>query len=104
MKRRQNTLRILGCALALTAPMPTLAQVPQAALVTESERSGFLRTGHYAEVSKLNAAFAKTYPRAVRAFTFGTTAEGRPLHALVVTRTGALTPALAHQRGLPVVL
>ncbi|MFW8695307.1 M14 family zinc carboxypeptidase, partial [Mesorhizobium japonicum] len=38
------------------------------------------------------------------AFTFGTTAEGRPLHALAVSRSGALTPEAARERGLPVIL
>jgi hypothetical protein len=74
------------------------------ALITVSERSGFVRTGRYAEVAQLNAAFARAYPDAVRAFAFGHSAEGRPLHALAVSRSGALTPEQARARGLPVLL
>lgn len=77
---------------------------PDPSLVTESERSGFVRTGRYAEVAQLNAAFVRAYPDAVRAFEFGHSAEGRPLHALVVSRSGTLDPQQARTRGLPVVL
>jgi murein tripeptide amidase MpaA len=40
----------------------------------------------------------------VRCFEFGRTPEGRPMLALAVSRTGALTPQQAKQRGLPVML
>ncbi len=81
-----------------------MAQIAPSALVTESERSGFTRTGRYAEVEVLNQAFARAYPDAVRAFTFGKSAEGRPLQALAISRSGALTPEAARAKGLPVVL
>jgi hypothetical protein len=88
--------------LALTAALPLSHAA--ADLTTVSERSGFLKTGRYAEVIELCARFQQAYPKQVKCIDFGTTPEGRPMKALVVTRTGALTPAAAKQRGLPVVL
>lgn len=80
------------------------AQDVNPALVSVSEQSDFERTGRYDEVARLNAAFQQAYPDAVSAITFGTSAEGRELQALVVTRTGALTPEQAKERNIPVVL
>ncbi|MDB5905910.1 MAG: peptidase [Massilia sp.] len=88
--------------LALFAAVPLCHAAPD--LTTVSERSGFLKTGRYDEVLKLCAAFQGTYPKQVKCIDFGTTPEGRPMKALIVTRTGAMTPQAAKQRGLPVVL
>jgi hypothetical protein len=88
--------------LALFAALPLSHAAP--ALTTVSERSGFLNTGRYDEVVKLCAAFQGAYPKQVKCIDFGTTPEGRPMKALVVTRTGAMTPQAARQRALPVVL
>jgi hypothetical protein len=104
MNRLKILLPLLAMNLAVLAAPSTAAPAPTASLVTESERSGFTRTGRYAEVAALNAAFARAYPGAVRAFTFGTTPEGRPMHALAVSRSGALSATAARRRGLPVVL
>lgn len=73
-------------------------------LVTEAERSGFIRTGRYAEVERLCQAFAETWPGQVRSFEFGRSPEGRPMLALAATRSGALTAEEARRRGLPVLL
>jgi Zinc carboxypeptidase len=73
-------------------------------LTTEAERSGYARTGRYAEVIALCDAFAQRYPDAVRCIDFGTTPEGRPMKALIATTTGANTPAQAQATGIPVVL
>lgn len=73
-------------------------------LTTVAERSGFTRTGRYDEVIALCAAFAQRYPDAVRCIDFGATPEGRPMKALVASRSGALTPADARAKGLPVLL
>src|SRR5690606_3886024 len=72
---------LLGLAPA-TVPAATAAGTA-ASLVTESERSGFQRTGRYAEVLALCDAFAAHDPQAVRCIEFGTTPEGRPMKALV---------------------
>ncbi|MDC8760419.1 M14 family metallopeptidase [Janthinobacterium fluminis] len=88
--------------LALFAsPLLAAASDP---LSTLSERSGFQRTGRYEEVQRLCAAFQKAYPRAVRCVEFGRTPEGRPMLALAVSRSGALSAAEAKRRGLPVLL
>lgn len=73
-------------------------------LATVSEQSGFVRTGRYAEMVELCDAFAKAYPASVRCIQFGTTPQGRPMQALVASTSGALDPAAARDRGLPVVL
>lgn len=73
-------------------------------LSTVAERSGYRITGRYDEVGPLCAAFAQRWPAAARAFDFGRTPEGRPLHALAVSLSGALTPEAADERGLPVLL
>ncbi len=91
--------------LALLGAVPSF-QVAHAApdLLTKSERSAFQVTGRYDEVIRLCAAFQQAYPKAVRCIDFGRTPEGRPMKALVVTRSGAFTAAAAKQRGLPVTL
>src|SRR5690554_4451343 len=74
------------------------------ALTTVAERSGFVRTGRYDEVPALCDAFAAAHPGAVRCIGFGTSPEGRPMKALVASRSGALTPEAAQAAGLPVLL
>ncbi|NVD97077.1 M14 family metallopeptidase [Massilia sp. BJB1822] len=88
--------------LALLTAVPLSHAAPD--LSTVSERSGFQATGRYAEVEQLCAAFQKAYPKAVRCFSFGKTPEGRPMLALAVSRSGALTAKAARQRKLPVLL
>ncbi|MBY0237763.1 MAG: M14 family metallopeptidase [Burkholderiaceae bacterium] len=92
------------CALllALSAAVPLAYADPD--LTTVSERSGFQTTGRYDEVQRLCHAFQQAYPKAVRCFEFGRTPEGRPMLALAVSRTGALTAAQARQRNVPVLL
>ncbi len=91
----------LALLLALAAPLPAAAQAP---LTTVSEQSGFVKTGRYDETVALCEAFARRHPEAVRCFDFGTTPEGRPMKALAVSRSGALTAGAARERGIPVVL
>lgn len=88
--------------LALLSAVPLSHAAPD--LTTVSERSGFQHTGRYDEVIKLCADFQRAYPQQVKCVNFGTTPEGRPMKALIVTRGGAFTPQAAKQRGLPVVL
>lgn len=94
---------LLACLL-LSPLAPVAAASSDAALVSASEASGFTRTGRYEEVARLCAAFAARWPQAVRCFDFGTTPEGRPLHAMTISTSGALDPAAARARGLPVVM
>ena len=94
-----NRLPLAAALLALSLPL-----FAQDAPTTVAERSGFVRTGRYAEVIALCDEFAARYPQAVRCETFGTTPEGRPMKLLVVSTTGAFTPEAAAARGLPVTL
>ena len=97
-------LPLVALLLALSIPAaPRLAHADDG-LITVAERSGFLRTGRYDEVIALCDAFADRHPEAVRCFDFGTTPEGRPMKALAISRSGALTAEAARARGLPVVL
>jgi hypothetical protein len=88
--------------LSLFAAFPLAHAAPD--LSTVAERSGYQATGRYDEVQRLCADYQKAYPKAVRCFSFGETPEGRPMLALAVSRTGALTAAAAKQRKLPVLL
>lgn len=94
----------LPCLLVLMTAFALPAFAADPTLTTVSERSGFIKTGRYDEVIALCGAFAQRYPDAVRCIDFGTTPEGRPMKALVASRSGALTPEAAQQRGLPVLL
>ena len=73
-------------------------------LQTIAERSGYQHTGRYDEVQRLCPAYQQAWPEAVRCFEFGRTPEGRPMLAMAVSRSGALTAEEARKRGLPVLL
>lgn len=91
--------------LALAVSSTLAHAAPSAApLSTVSERSGFQATGRYDEVIALCAQFQKAYPKQVRCFEFGRTPQGRPMLALAVSRTGALTAEQAKKKGVPVLL
>ena len=85
-------------------PLVLALTLNQSPLTTEAERSGWLRTGRYAEVEALCQAFPKRYPGRVRCDPFGTTPEGRPLLVFTASADGVLTPAAAAKKGRPVVL
>lgn len=102
--RRAPWLRRLLPGLAACCLMSTAPAATPPALTTHAERSGFVQTGRYAEVGELCRAFARAHPREVRCVDFGRTPQGRPMWALVASQSGALTPAAARARGLPVTL
>ena len=77
---------------------------PSDALLTLAEQSAFRFTGRTDEVERLAQAFASTWPDAVRSFEYGRSAEGRPMRALIVSRTGALTAAAIHARDIPLLM
>lgn len=97
-------IRFLRVASSLALGMFAPALAASSALSTVAERSGFLQTGRYEEVIALCAGFQKAYPEAVRCIDFGRSPEGRPMLALVASRSGALTAAQARRQGLPVLL
>src|ERR1700740_3178005 len=70
-------------------------------LLTIAEESGFQRTGRTDEVTRLCAAFAAAWPRAVRNLEFGRSAEGRPMRALLACRADPRqVPLLMLQGGI----
>ncbi|MCC8536954.1 M14 family metallopeptidase [Xanthomonas axonopodis pv. poinsettiicola] len=96
--------RYTRLALGLLLSTSVSTALAAAPLTSVAERSGFMQTGRYDEVVALCDAFAQRYPQAVRCTQFGTTPEGRPMKALVVSTSGALDADAAAQRKLPVVL
>jgi hypothetical protein len=99
----KRTIGVLGAVVGLGA-LQQAAAAPARALETAAERSGYRITGRYDEVERLCRAYAATWPDAVRCAEFGRTPEGRPMLALTVSRSGALTPEDARERGVPVAL
>src|SRR5262249_54640133 len=97
-------LSLLTAGASLAPALCHAAAAKDAALQTVAERSKFQRTGRYDEVVKLCAAYQQTWSDAVRCTQFGRTPEGRPMLALAVSRTGALTAEQARERNLPVLL
>jgi murein tripeptide amidase MpaA len=95
---------IRRCAwAALLAPLALHATAADN-LQTLAEQSGDQRTGRYEEVQRLCPAYQQAWPQAVRCFEFGRTPEGRPMLAMAVSRSGALTAEESTRRGLPVLL
>jgi zinc carboxypeptidase len=84
--------------------LPALLAVvlAQAPLTTTAERSNWTHTGRYAEVESLCRAFPQSFLGKVRCETFGTTPEGRPMLALIVSADGTFTPADNAKKGRPV--
>lgn len=72
---------------------------------TTYETSGGLRTGRYAEAVALSRALAARHPEKLRFFRYGTSPEGRPMTALLLSHEGAFDPAtlLASKRPLVVI-
>ena len=91
-------------ALALLTATASVAMAAKPNLTTLAERSGYKQTGRYDEVITLCDAYQQAWPTAVRCFDFGTTPQGRPMKAMAVSTSGALTAEAARERGLPVVL
>lgn len=74
------------------------------ALKTLAELSAFKQTGRLDEVSRLCAELQRTWPDAVRAFEYGRSAEGRSMLALLVSRSGAVSPAQLHTGNIPLLM
>lgn len=70
-------------------------------LTTFAEESDFRRTGRTEEVTRLCAAFAAAWPRAVQNLEFGRSAQDRPMRALMVSRADPRrVPILMLQAGI----
>ncbi|MEP7246972.1 MAG: M14 family zinc carboxypeptidase, partial [Gammaproteobacteria bacterium] len=73
-------------------------------LLTLAEQSHYQQTGRTDEVERLCAAFAATWPDEVRSFEFGRSVEGRPMLALLASRSGALSAQSLRERNIPVLM
>ena len=66
-------------------------------LLTLAEQSSFTQTGRIDEVDRLCAAMSATWPDAAASFEYGESAEGRPLRALILSRSGARSAMDLHE-------
>lgn len=95
--------QLLALPMLLWLGMPAPAQEADD-LRTHAERTAYAETGRYEEVQRLGKAFASRFPNHVRSFSFGRSAQGRELLALVVNLKGVLSPEAAQAAKLPVTL
>ena len=73
-------------------------------LLTLAEQTGFTQTGGIDEVERLCAEMSAAWPAEVKAFEYGRSAEGRPMRALIASRSGALNAQELRQRRIPVLM
>jgi hypothetical protein len=73
-------------------------------LLTLAEQTGFKQTGGIDEVERLCAEMSAAWPEAVTAFEYGRSAEGRPLRALIASRSGTLSALDLRDRRIPVLM
>jgi hypothetical protein len=73
-------------------------------LLTLAEQSGFEETGGLDEVDRLCAALLDAWPEAVRTLEFGRSAAGRPMRAVIASRSGAMSAQDLHDRRIPVLM
>ena len=69
-----------------------------------AEITAFEQSGTYAEVVKFCRDLERAHPSAAKCNNMGSSAQGRDIKALVVSKTGALDAATAKRRQLPVLL
>ncbi len=79
------------------------ARLQQPGWQTAYEKSGYVATGRYQEAVDYCRRLEHASPYA-RVITFGTSPEGRPMIALVISRDRAFTPAAALRTHKPLVL
>jgi murein tripeptide amidase MpaA len=72
-------------------------------LLTSGEKTGWQKTGLYAETVELMLRMEQRSAM-VKMVQFGTTAQGRPMYALIISSDRAFTPAAASKTGKAVIL
>src|SRR5580698_2144722 len=73
-------------------------------LMTIAELSNYKETGRLEEVERLSSEFARAWPDAVRSFEYGRSAEGRVMRGLLISRSGARTPADLRAKAIPLLM
>jgi hypothetical protein len=92
---------VLICCLLVLAAAPAHAAD---AWTTPAEADGFRTTPSYADTVAYLQRLAAAAPATLRVEDFGVSPEGRPMKVVVASRMPGVTPAMAHARGIPVVL
>src|SRR5258708_35124693 len=72
-------------------------------LLTTSEKTNWAETGPYSEVIDL-AHKLEAAAKEIKVITFGTTPEGRPMTALIVSKDRAFTPEAAAKTNKAIIL
>src|SRR5258708_38124481 len=85
-------------------PMKDQTLIKNQTLTTIAELSNYGETGRLEEVERLCEEFARAWPDAARSFDFGRSAEGRIMRALLISRSGALTPAELRAKAIPLLM
>src|SRR5258708_18659955 len=73
-------------------------------LTTIAEQSNYRETGRLEEVERLCEEFARAWLDSVRSFDLGRSAERRIMRALLISPSGALTPAELRARAIPLLM
>ena len=89
-------------AAAAASLASSSANVP-ADLLTTGEKTQWKQTGLYAETMEIMRRFEQRSPM-VKVIQFGTTSQGRPMYAMVVSSDRAFTPAAAAKTGKAIIL
>jgi murein tripeptide amidase MpaA len=85
------------------AAMDASTKSSPANLLTTGEKTSFNQTAPYAEAVEIAHRLESASPY-VRVITFGSSPEGRPMVALVVSRDKAFTPEAAHRTNKAIIL
>jgi murein tripeptide amidase MpaA len=91
---------LLLALAALAAPLSAVASTADWA--TPAEASGFTQTPRYAETMAYFERLDAASPQ-VAMLEFGSSAQGRAMRAVIVSKDGVTTPEAAHATGKPVV-
>jgi len=82
----------------LYALLLVMLSVPAFAQITPYERSNKQETTTYEEAIRYYQSLAKDYPRQAKLFSYGQTDFGKPLHLLVLSKSGVFDPQSLHQQ------
>jgi len=99
-----SVLVLPGCAVPGAKATGSAAQICRVhSLLTRAELTDYAETGRYEETVEFCRQLAKVSP-AVHLTSFGTSAAGRPLPLVIVSRSRAFTPQAAARSGKLLVL
>ena len=98
-----RSLHIIICGVFVAHGLTAWAR-PAAPGPLIAEKTGYAQSGTYAEVVRFCRDLEAIHPLAAKCSHMGTTAQGRDIKALVVSKTGTLDAVTAKRRQLPVLL